>query len=450
MSGNAVRIRLRGVFVALTALVWASPVALAAQSNGSTQDAADEAAAIAHADSARAALVQPPGTKPSGAARLVRMPFRAFGATIGVVAGVGYGAYKLLDNLGVIEAGRLINRDLESWDVKVRPRSIGNRSSVAAGVRWRGSGTPLFLEGAYSIRGYQLARGGIQAGDTLTGLELAAGHRKMTQIHFWGTGSDAALADESDYGWTRRDLSGSAWAGLVPHLRVGVEGGVEEDTGERGNDVLKPDVVDQFADALPFGALGTDRFAHAGASLDVDFTSVKSRTEQLHGVRLIGSWSGYRGFDETDAEFHIGSVDVMGYLPVSRQHAFALRGLAHDVFGEEGFGVPLYYLPRLGSTEGLRGQKGWRYRDRSVIATMAEWRYQVWWHPGDPNYRVDAFVFADRAAVGPSLSAIHWEDFKTTPGVGVRFMDHGVGRVEAYLAFRGDKPRAGLKLGASF
>jgi hypothetical protein len=209
-------------------------------------------------------------------------------------------------------------------------------------------------------------------------------------------------------------------------------------------------VVDQFSTSLPFGALSTNRFARAGGELDFDFTSIGATYEQVRGARLLTSWTGFRGLGETSSDFQIGSGDLRVYVPFSRQHAVALRGIVHEVFGESGDGVPIYYLPRLGSTEGMRGQKGWRYRDRGVLAASAEWRYQVWWHPGDPHYRLDAFVFADHGAVGSSVRDIAWEDFHTTPGIGLRFMSHGVGKAETYLALRGDKPRVGLKLGASF
>jgi hypothetical protein len=448
MRTNGIRAR-AGLFAALIALLGASPAALRAQQNG-TDDEAREAAAIARADSLRAALVQPEGTKHSPAATLARLPFQVFTGAIGVVAGAGYGVYKLLDNLGIPNALRLANRDLEDIGIKVRPDFIGQRSGLALSARWDGGGTPLFLEGGYSMRGYQLARGGLFAGDTLNGFELAAGHHRQRQIRFWGVGMDAPLASEADYGWTRRDLSGAAWVGLSRHVRLGAEGGWEENTGERGTDQANPDVQDRFATSLPFGATGTERFGRAKGSLDLDFTWIGPTYRQMKGVRLITSLSAYRGLDDTDSEFRIGSGDLRVYVPISRQHAFAIRGLAHEVFGEEGSGVPIYYLPRLGSSDGLRGQKGWRYRDRSVLAGMAEWRYQVWWHPGDPNYRLDAFVFADHGAVGPSLGAIEWADFKTTPGFGLRFMDGGVGKAETYVAFRGDTPRVGLKFGRSF
>src|SRR5207302_4558330 len=105
-----------------------------------------------------------------------------------------------------------------------------------------------------------------------------------------------------------------------------------------------------------------------------------------------------------------------------------------------------YYVPGLGSTQGLRGQKGWRYRDLAMLAAQGEWRYQVWWSPMNPRDRIDAFAFVDHGAVGPSLRAIAQDSFITTPGIGLRFVSRGVAKVETFLAFGGDKPRAGLKL----
>jgi hypothetical protein len=349
----------------------------------------------------------------------------------------------------VVSMVQNMNRDFEAADIKVRPAFIGNRSGVGISARWSGSGTPLFLEGGYSLRGYQLARGGLSFGDTLNGLELAAGHHKLTQIHFWGIGPDASMDDRSDYGYTRREASANGHLRLFPHVRVSAGGGWDEYTGERGNDAARPDLQDTFAGDLPFGAIGTERFARVEGELDVDFTSIV-RGDRLSGVRALAGWSGYRGLSDTDSDFQIGSGDLRVFVPISQRHELALRGLASEVFAERGEGIPLYLLPRLGSSEGLRGQKGWRYRDRAMIAAMAEWRYQVWWHPGDPTYRVDAFVFADHGAVGPSLGDIEGPDYVTTPGIGLRFLDRGIAEVETFLAFGGDKPRAGLKLRASF
>lgn len=434
------------ISIAALALSGAPPV-LAAQS---TDDRVAEAAAIARADSARAELVQPPATKPHPAASVVRAPFRAFGGMLAVAGGVGYGAYSALDRTGVVGAAQKANRALKANDVKVRPAYIGTRSGSALVARWNGSGTPLFAEAGYSLRGYSLLRGGLSVGDTLYGAELSGGYHKLTQIHYWGLGPGTPVDDRSDYGYVRKDVAAGGHARIAPHVRVGVEAGWEQDEGRRGTDGRNPDVQDAFADVLPFGALGTDRYGRLRGDVDVDFTRVGPTYNQLRGVRMTAEWSGYRGVSGTTAGFQRGRGDVRVFWPLSKQHAIALRGLAEEIFAQTGAGVPLYHVPALGGSQGLRGQKGFRYRDLALLAAQGEWRYQVWWHPGDPGYRLDAFAFVDHGAVGPSLRSIASDDFITTPGLGFRFMSHGVGKVETFLAFGGDKPRAGLKLGTTF
>lgn len=444
-NGSPLRVMFGAALIALSS---AAPAALSAQQNDSVEDAG-EAAAIAHADSIRAALVQPPGDRHSPASLLARAPFRLFAASVATVGVAGYGFYRLLSHFGAVQAAKDVNRELEAIDIKLRPDFIGNRSGVGMSARWGGSGTPLFLEGGYSLRGYRLARGGVSFGDTLNGLELSAGHHELTQIHFWGIGPDARMEDRSDFAQTRRDVTAAARARVLPHVRVSLAGGWEQDEVGRGEDSGRPDLQDTFEGALPFGAVGAERWAHLNGQVDVDFTAVV-QSDRLRGVRALAGWSGYRGVSDTDADFQVGSADLRAYFPVTARHEIALRGLASEVFAESGDGVPFYHLPRLGSTEGLRGMRGWRFRDRAVLAGMAEWRYQVWWHPGDPEYRVDAFVFADHGAVGPSLGDIGRSDFVTTPGIGLRFLEHGIARVEAFLATGGEDLRASVKLRASF
>ena len=409
----------------------------------------EAAIVIARADSARATLVQPPGSKGLTPATLVRAPFRAVGAGLALVAGAGYGVYRVLDKTGTIRFVNQANRDLRANDIRVRLKTIGSRSGLALLGRWDGA-RPLFVEGGISMRRYSLARAGLAFGDTLNGVELAAGFHRKAQLHFWGIGNDSREVDVSDYEHTMREATVRGQVRVLPHVRVGGGAGWEEDRADRGNDAMAPDVQDVFAGALPFGAVGTHRFMRADADLDLDFTSVGGPF-QLRGVRLVTDWSGFRGVDEGDPDFQIASTDLRVYLPLNSRHAFALRGYAADAFGESNGAVPIYYLATVGGSEGLRGQKGYRLRDRAALIGMAEWRYQVWWHPGDPIYRVDAFAFVDHGAVGSSLGSIESSDFLTTPGIGIRFVNRGLTSVETFLAFGGDAtPRIGFKLGASF
>lgn len=181
----------RPLVIAWLSLACATaPAALAAQQNDAEKEA-EGAAVVARADSARAALVQPAGKKGYSPARLVRLPFQAFGVALTAVVGVGYLGFQALDETGAIALLGKANRDLEALNVKVRPRYIGSRSGPALAARWRG---------------------GLAFGDTLTGVELAASHHRMTQLHFWGVGPDSRPEDRSDYAHTRRELGAVARA----------------------------------------------------------------------------------------------------------------------------------------------------------------------------------------------------------------------------------------------
>ena len=437
----------RAVRTGLLLLACLAPPLAAQQNAAEEAEAAERARAVALADSIRATLVQPEGSKGYSPALLVRAPFQLFGALLGVIAGIGYVGYQALDETGTLDLLNAADRDLEALGVDAGVRNLGSRSGPALFARWRGG--PVFVEAGRSWRGYTLARGGLMVGDTTKGVELVAERRHMNQLHFWGIGPDSDADDKSDYAHTRRELGGMARVRLLPHVRVAAGGAWEEDVTGRGHDAAAPDLQDRFCCTLPYGSTGTDTWARVDAALDLDFTWIGG-PYQLHGARLLTEWSGYRGRDGTDSRFQIGSTDLRIFLPLNDRQAFALRGLAMDTFGEEGNGIPLYYLPALGGENGLRGQTSWRLRDKALLAGMAEWRYQIWWHPGDPIYRLDGFAFVDHGAVGSSLDAIAAGDFDTSRGLGIRFVSHGIGKVEGFVALGGDNARVGFNLGASF
>ena len=128
----------------------------------------------------------------------------------------------------------------------------------------------------------------------------------------------------------------------------------------------------------------------------------------------------------------------------------ALRVLAEDRVGEQGRGVPFFHLARLGGDDGLRGYQSSRFQDQALLAGQLEWRYEAYWHPGYPNSRVEGFAFVDYGGVGPSLGSLHHEDFRTTPGMGLRYIEEGRSVGEVYFGFGGDDMRFGFEIGRTF
>src|SRR5690606_26502059 len=101
----------------------------------------------------------------------------------------------------------------------------------------------------------------------------------------------------------------------------------------------------------PAFASRTDRFARADAGVDLDFTWL-AEGDQMAGPRLLGGWTLYHGVDDTEADFQVARADARLFAPVSSRHAFALRALVAETWGEDGEGIPFYHLPALGDDDG--------------------------------------------------------------------------------------------------
>lgn len=417
----------------------------AQQADRATEDEA-RAAAIARADAIRDTLTQPPGRRGVTPQDVVRLPFRGLGAAVTALALPPLAVYVVAAALGLDEKGAAVYEELREADVRLGPGLIGSRSWPALVVRYEGL-DPLFVEGGASLRGYTLARAGLSFGDTLRGAEVSGTHHRMTQLHTWSLGMDARYADRSDYAHTRLVAGADAWTPVAPHVRMSVGGAWEEDRIGRGHDDARTDLQDApFRDAL-VGTAGETAYWRAGGALDLDWTEV--RALQLVGFRGQGRYDVFRGAGDTDSDFHRMGGDARLYLPFTGRHLLALRGMAEDHFAEGGEGVPFHRLAMLGDDDGLRGYSSRRFRDRALLAAMVEWRYEVWFHPGDSPWKVEGFAFVDHGGVGPSLDRV--DAFETTPGIGLRFIDRGLSLVEVYAAWGGDRsPRFDIELGATF
>src|SRR5690606_559727 len=120
---------------------------------------------------------------------------------------------------------------------------------------------------------------------------------------------------------------------------------------------------------------------------------------QRVGLGARGSVAVFGGISGTDSAFRRVRGDLRAYLPMSSTQALALRLLAAGHGGVGGRGVPFHHLFALGDGGGLRGFPGGRFRDRTLLVAQAEWRWEAYHHPGQPDLAVEAFLFGDRGAV---------------------------------------------------
>lgn len=421
--------------------------------DGSADDevakAREAAERISRADSVRAQLVQPPADRNGLTAMdVIRAPFELVGGGLALVLTAGAGVYQAFDETGVISFVGNIRSDLSDTGVQVGVDFIGSRSWPAL-VATVDAFDPFWVEAGYSMRRYELLGAGLDFGDDDRGLRVAARHHVMREPHFWGVGPDSEESDRSDYRLTRTEGGAHGWSDFGGPVRVALGGGWERTDVGRGSDASRPDLHDVFDPEQLFGAVEETSFLRLDAGLDADFTKV----ERLwtHGVRLMGGYQVFRGTDDTDADFHRATADFRAMLPVGQRHVLALRILGVDHFAESGRGVPFTHLAELGDDDGLRGYGSRRFRDRALLSGQAEVRYEVWWHPGNPDLRVEGFAFGDYGAVGPELGQLDGSDFDFTPGVGLRFTQGGDRLVEVFAAWGGDEsPRFDASLGVTF
>jgi hypothetical protein len=415
--------------------------------NASAEDSL--AAVLARADSARAALVQPAGTYGGVRAMdLIRVPFQLFGATLALgVYGAG-AAFMLAEEL-LIEPATDVRNRLADVDVNARISTLGTRSWPALVLRYDGA-APFYAEGGYSLRQYEHYEAGVEVGDEALGGVASARYRRMRQPHFWGVGPDSREADRSDF---RQDVGGVGASGWwqSPGAPFVLTGGAAWETSRvvgRGWDSSYPNTSDVFGGDDLFGLDETTEYLRVGGGATLDGTYVEHL--QVRGYSVGGEWQYYEGLADTESSFHRLAGDARLFVPANERQLLALRVLAEDHLGEDGLGVPFTHLAHLGDEHGLRGYSGRRFRDRALLAAQLEWRYEVYWHPGFQNLRLEGFAFVDSGAVGPEVGAIDLSDFRTTPGLGLRWVQDGDARGEVFLAHGGEGWRAGVSLGRSF
>jgi hypothetical protein len=422
------------------------PVPAASSAPDTSQDSLT--AVLERADSARAALVQPPGEYGGVRAMdVIRIPFQLFGATMALGAYGAGAAFMIAEEL-LIEPATDARNHLAEWGIASHAGTLGTRSWPALILRYEGA-DPFYAEAGYSLRQYEHYEAGVELGDDRVGGVFMGRYRRMRQPHFWGVGPDSREEDRSDFSQDLGTVGASGWWRPL-NVPLLVTGGVAWETNRVGGgwDSSYPNTDEVFGSDDVFGLDESTDYVRVDAGATFDRTHVEKL--QVRGLSLGGEWSYYEGVDDTDSRFHRLAGDARAFIPANERQLLAVRLLAEDHIGESGRGVPFTHLAHLGDERGLRGYSGRRFRESALLATQLEWRYEVYWHPGFPDLRLEGFAFVDSGAVGPELGAIDLSDFHTTPGLGLRWVKAGDARGEVFIAHGGEGWRGGISLGRSF
>jgi hypothetical protein len=129
------------------------------------------------------------------------------------------------------------------------------------------------------------------------------------------------------------------------------------------------------------------------------------------GQRLDFRGDFFGPYAGSDFAFQSYQFEINKYIPLGKRHVVALRAMGCDVAGER---VPFYELCQFGMMGDLRGYQAGRYRDRTMFATQAEWRFILRW-------RLGATVFGGVGEVAPDAGSFSANSLLPSGGVGLRF-----------------------------
>ena len=130
-----------------------------------------------------------------------------------------------------------------------------------------------------------------------------------------------------------------------------------------------------------------------------------------HGSRVDGRADFFGPYIGSSFTFQAYQFEANKYLSLGPRQVLALRGMGCGVTGSR---IPFFELCQFGTLGDLRGYQTGRYRDRTMFATQAEWRVEVW-------KRLGGVVFGGVGDVAPAWSAYNFSELLPGGGLGLRY-----------------------------
>ncbi len=419
---------------AVAALALASAVS-PPPSLGAQEGEAAEAVTPDSADVIRRSLERPPPRPGFDVVDALSLPFRAIAMPL---IFIGQGGAEVIGAISEVQP--VLRSALQALGrVGLSPAvgAIGPRSGVAARMRVTRL-RPLYLESAVSIRESQRHRAGLRLSRPTWTLDVGYRFQRNAQVLFWGIGSQTPESAESDY---LRDISEAAAAGTIDLGRVELTAGAAFEDNRVGrplDDDRSDDLQTSFTGRLPFGVEERTNYVRGRLGAALDLTAIADRL-QRRGVYLQAGAAIFRGVDGTASDFHRFDGRASGYLPLNIRQTLAVQ-LLTEINRDDGGGVPFYHLASLGDARGARAFTSERFRDRDLLALMAEWRYEVWRELHERG-RLEGFVFFDEGGVARRLTELDGGDLHESYGFGLRGVWGGRLVALGYLAFGGEGAR---------
>ncbi len=382
---------------------------------------------------------------------------------------------KLRNWTGEQEASyRRVAARLREYGVTPSVGSLGPGSGIAVGLTFRRERRPDFpldleASAAFSYRGYErydLRLGLLGAGGSRTSIGppddpvssqfdafdriergfAVYGHlryRRSPLNRFFGPGSDSRAIDNTSY-----QLSGASYELVTeyqPREQVGfaIRGGLLDFAIGRGGDSSVPSAGRLFDESRAPGITAARQplvfHVAAAVALDGRDSAEAPRSGAMAGLLL-------ERFDSVGSlrhDFTRVAFDARCYVPAKARSVVALRVLASGDFADRGARVPFYLQQTLGGSDTLRGFERALFRDASLLAFSAEYRFDV-------HRTVELAAFGDVGQVAGGFGRMSFDSFRTAIGAGVRVKIGGAVRLRADWAVGREGHRLVLAAGPSF
>jgi outer membrane protein assembly factor BamA len=271
-------------------------------------------------------------------------------------------------------------------------------------------------------------------------LDLSAVRKNSPRVDYYGPGPDSDRGSRTNYGIETSVYQVTAGLTPLPHLELGVTGGLLQVDTNRGNRSGVAQVEDIFTSDTTMGLSSQPDFLKGG--FIAHFDSRDNPGGPRAGGSYLAKWITYddRGLDRHD--FHRLELEAQQYFPFfNKRRVVALRVRTLLSFTRRDQSVPFYLQPTLGGSDDLRGFRPYRFSDNHQIVANLEYRWETF-------SGLDAALFFDAGKVVAQRSQINFRDLEASGGFGLRFnirnniflrLDVGVGREgpHVWLKFRG-------------
>lgn len=277
---------------------------------------------------------------------------------------------------------------------------------ASAAISWR-----LYKMGQVRIEMPKLAAERVVLGAQLRWQDL-------TQVNYFGEGSESLESNRSEYRLTSTDLVGYTTVKPQPWLsidgRIGRLGRPElrESTGPFRRGI--PSTRDLFPDDPVFRFTEQPNFVYGETSITADTRD--SRGHPTRGGLYRAAWSRFADRERDAFSFRRYEVEAAHFLPAAPHLVVAVHGWLVGSTPSEGHTVPFYLQPGLGGANTLRGYPNYRFHDRNLLLLNAEARVAVFTH-------LDAALFVDAGNVARHVSDLNLD--RTSYGVGLRLHSRG-------------------------